>query len=147
MRKLIGIALASAALVAAPTVANAHGRYYGGYGYSYGYPSYGYSSYGYGYPSYGYSYPSYGYNYGYSPYSYGGYYGSPYRSYGYGNGNAVGAAIVGGVVGLAIGSALNNNHHHHRRYYRHWLARRASLNGWKGRDTFAALRRSSLTAF
>ena len=116
MRKLVTLALASAALVAAPSVANARGYY----GYSYG-PSYGYSSYGYSYPSYGYAYPSYGYaypSYGYSYPSYG-YYGSPYRSYGYNNG--VGAAVLGGVVGLALGAAIAGNHHHHHqhRYYRY----------------------------
>ena len=63
MKKIIALALASTALVAVPTAADAHGRYYGGYSYGYGYPgySYGYRTYGYSY-----AYPGYGYGYAYS---------------------------------------------------------------------------------
>ena len=65
MIKKIALALSAAAMVAIPAGAEAHGRYYGGYGYSQGYyPSYGYS---YGYAPRPYYRGSYAYGY---PYSY-----------------------------------------------------------------------------
>ena len=116
-RKIVLALSAAATLATLPAAAEARG-YHGGYGYAA--PAYGYN-YGYPYPSYGYSYPSYGYsNYGYGYPAYGysnGYYG--YNGYnGYGNSN-VGPALVGGVIGLAIGSAIASNHHHDRYYRRH----------------------------
>ena len=117
MFRKIALAAAGAALVAVPVAADAQGYYYGR-----SYPAYGYN--GYAYPSYGYgySYPAYGYsNYGYGYPAYG--YGYSNRYYGfnnYGNSNAVGAALIGGVIGLAIGSAITSGNHHHHRYYRRY---------------------------
>ena len=115
MFRNIALALSAAAVVAVPTVADAHGRYYGGRGYSnygyaqgYAYPSYGYSQ-SYGYPAYGYSqsygYPAYGY--GQSSYGYNGYNG--YNN-GYCRNNAGTGVAIGGVTGAVIGSSVSGGH-------------------------------------
>ena len=47
MFKKVALALSAAAVVALPAAAEAHGSYYGAYGYNqgYGYPGYGYGGY------------------------------------------------------------------------------------------------------
>ena len=59
---------------------------------------------------------------GYGSYGYGGYGGgSSYGNYGYGNygRNGASAALIGGVIGVVIGSALAGHHHHRYRYRRY----------------------------
>ena len=98
MVKKILLALSAAGMAALPTVANA--QYYGGSGYG-SYSGYG----GYGGSYYGSPYDSY---YGGSSY-YGGY-----------RDNGASAALVGGLIGVVIGSALASGHHHHRYRYRRY---------------------------